>query len=224
MHSNCKLSCNTCSAEDVDISVKEAVGISDQDVSRVWWMDPSDTQEYLDDVMSYMKDEVWAQPATYGKTRGICMNKDDMCSHWAIQGRCNEVDVKLKCGPSCRSCLYLDENVRCGGTLDQLPNGLSAGSLGNMFDRIVRDYDVEILSQPTPEEDKPWVVTIDNFVSDEEIDLVLRYGEKTGYEKAKLVFNGNHAGPQTTQERTSETSWCGFQVSRNVSDVFCLVY
>jgi prolyl 4-hydroxylase len=218
MHTNCKRSCNTCSAEDVDITVNQAVGIPDQDVSGVWWMTSSEKQDFLDDIMSYMKDEVWSLPK-YTKTRGICLNKDDMCTHWALQGRCSEVDVKLKCGPSCESCLYLDDNVRCGGTIDQLPNALSAGSVDNMFKRIVRDYDVQILSQPTPEEDKPWIVTIDNFVSDEEIKVILEYGQKTGYEQAGETFYGNHAASKKTQSRTSETSWCGYQVRRKNSEL-----
>ncbi len=126
--------------------------------------------------------------------------------------------MKLKCGPSCRSCMLLDTNVRCGGTIDQLPNALTAGSLDNMFQRIVRDYDgVQILSQPTSEEEeKPWIVTIDNFVLDEEIDLILSYGEKTGYEQAQLVYHGKHAEAQTA--RNSEVSWCGYQV-RNLLNV-----
>ena len=178
-------------------------------------MNSSDKQSFMDDVVSYMKEEVWTKPE-YTKTRGDCSNKDDMCSHWAIQGRCDEIDVKLKCGPSCRSCMLLDTNVRCGGTIDHLPNALTAGSLDNMFQRIGQDYDgVQILSQPTPEEEeeKPWIVTIDNFVLDEEIDLILSYGEKTGYEQAQLVYHGNHAEAQTTLEaRNSEVSWCGYQV------------
>ena len=164
MHRSCKRSCNTCTAEDIDITARQAVRISDQDISGVWWMNSSEKQDFLDDIMSYLKDEVWAVPE-YTKTQGICFNKDNMCTHWAMQGRCSEVDVKLNCGPSCGSCMYLDENVRCGGTIEQLPNALSAGSIDKMFKRIVRDYDVQILSQPTQEQDKPWIVTIDDFVS-----------------------------------------------------------
>ncbi|KAK1735935.1 prolyl 4-hydroxylase alpha subunit-like protein [Skeletonema marinoi] len=210
MHRSCKRSCNTCTAEDIDITARQAVRISDQDISGVWWMNSSEKQDFLDDIMSYLKDEVWAVPE-YTKTQGICFNKDNMCTHWAMQGRCSEVDVKLNCGPSCGSCMYLDENVRCGGTIEQLPNALSAGSIDKMFKRIVRDYDVQILSQPTQEQDKPWIVTIDDFVSDEEINLILDYGQKTGYEQAGEVYSGNHAAPAKTQKRTSETSWCGFQ-------------
>lgn len=211
MHTSCKRSCNTCTAEDIDISSREAVGIPDQDLFGVWWMESSEKQDFLDDIISYMKEEVWTAPE-YTKIRAICLNKDSMCTHWAMQGRCSEVDVKLSCGPSCRSCMYLDDDVRCGGTLEQLPNAFSAGSVDKMFQRIVRDYDVQILSQPTEEEDKPWIITIDDFVSDEEIDLILEYGQKTGYEQGGLVFNGDHSSPQKTKQRTSEVSWCGFQV------------
>jgi hypothetical protein len=109
--------------------------------------------------------------------------------------------------------MYLDENVRCGGTIEQLPNALAAGSIDKMFKRIVRDYDVQILSQPTQEQDNPWIVTIDDFVSDEEIKLILEYGQKTGYERAGETYGGNHAAATKTQKRTNEASWCGYQVS-----------
>jgi hypothetical protein len=95
-----------------------------------------------------------------------------------------------------------------------------------MFQRIVRDYDgVQILSQPTSEEEKkPWIVTIDNFVLDEEIDLILSYGEKTGYEQAQLVYHGNHAEAQTTLgARNSEVSWCGYQVRIVLVSVNCFL-
>ena len=216
MHTNCKRSCNTCTAEDVDITVRQAVGISDQDVSEVWWMNSSEKKDFLVDIISYMKDEVWAVPE-HTKTRGICVNKDNMCTHWAMQGRCSEVDVKLKCGPSCGSCMYLDENVRCGGTIEELPNALAAGSIDKMFKRIVRNYDVQILSQPTQEQGNPWIVTIDDFVSDEEIKLILEYGQKTGYEQAGETYGGNHAAATKTQKRTNEASWCGYQVSRDMT-------
>jgi hypothetical protein len=131
-----------------------------------------------------------------------------------MQDRCNEIDVKLQCGPSCRSCLHLDENVRCGGTIDQLPNALEAGSLGDMFERIVKDFNPTIHSQPTPEDDKPWIISIENFITDEEIDRILQYGESNGYEQSRETYHGNHDGSKTTQMRTSENSWCGYQVSR----------
>lgn len=176
-------------------------------------MNSSEKQDFVEGILSYMKDEVWAVPE-YTKTREVCSNKDDMCTHWAMQGRCSEVDVRLNCGPSCESCMYLDENVRCGGTLEELPNALSAaGSVDKMFKRIVRENDVQILSQPTQDgQDNPWIVTIDNFVSEEEITKILEYGQKTGYEQAGEVFYGNHASPKKTNKRTSEVSWCGFQV------------
>ncbi len=75
MHLNCKASCNTCSSEDIDITVEEAIGTS-QNVSGVWWMDLSEKQNFMDDVVSYMKEEVWTKPE-YTKTRGDCHNKDD---------------------------------------------------------------------------------------------------------------------------------------------------
>ena len=136
MQTNCKLSCNTCTSDDIDITITKAVDSDKQDMSKIWWVNSSDKQNFVNDIMNYMKDEVWSTTTSsdhddkYAKTKGICTNQHDMCTHWAMQDRCNEIDVKLQCGPSCRSCLHLDENVRCGGTIDQLPNALEAGSLG----------------------------------------------------------------------------------------------
>ena len=189
-------------------------------------MNSSEKEDFVEGILSYMKDEVWAEAEPeYMNIREICSNKDHMCTHWAMQGRCSEVDVRLSCGPSCESCMYLDENVRCGGTVEGLPNALSAaGSVDKMFKRIVRENDVQILSQPTQDaEDNPWIVTIDDFVSEEEISTILEYGQKTGYEQAGEVFYGNHASPTKTKKRTSEASWCGFQV-RVSRELLCMLF
>lgn len=213
MHSNCKLSCNTCSADDINTTVKEAFGVDKQDVSKVWWMTLLDKQTFLDDIMSYLKDDVWASHShpRYAKTRSMCTNQNDMCTHWAMEGKCNELDIMLSCGPACKSCEVLDENVRCGGTIDELPNAASAGSINSMFKRIVSDFDGIVHSQPTPEADEPWIVTIDNFITDEEIDRILQYGTSNGYQQSLEIFHGNHGDSKKTQARTSANSWCGYQ-------------
>eukprot|EP00957_Ditylum_brightwellii_P109820 8376188-Ditylum_brightwellii.AAC.1 len=86
-----------------------------------------------------------------------------------------------------------------------------------MFKRItnLEGTKVHVYSQPTPdsEEEKPWVVSLDDFMTEEEIDRILEYGQQTGYQQSGKTFNGNHQGQKTTQARTSENSWCGFQIA-----------
>eukprot|EP00957_Ditylum_brightwellii_P024073 1815677-Ditylum_brightwellii.AAC.1 len=68
--------------------VKQAVG-TDQNLSGVWWLNTTERQAFVDDVMGYMENEVWGARPGYAKTRNICTNRDNMCTHYAMQGRCN---------------------------------------------------------------------------------------------------------------------------------------
>ena len=150
-----------------------------------------------------------------------CVDSHDNCQYWSTIGECeqNPNYMLANCKHSCKICTAAyddvdDNSTRCGGAIDQLPNALEASSLCTMFERIVQDYNPTIHSQPTAEDDMPWIITIDNFVTDEEIDRILQYGESNGYEQSRETYHGNHDGSKTTQMRTSENSWCGYQVSR----------
>jgi len=56
-----------------------------------------------------------------------------------------------------------------------------------------------------------WVITLDNFLSDEECDYMINYGYYNKYERSrdmgKRQFDGSFDSIQTTQ-RTSTNSWC----------------
>ena len=152
-----------------------------------------------------------------------CVDSHDNCQYWSTIGECeqNPNYMLANCKHSCKICTAAyddvdDNSTRCGGAIDQLPNALEASSLCTMFERIVQDYNPTIHSQPTTtaEDDKPWIITIDNFITDEEIDRILQYGESNGYEQSRETYHGNHDSSKTTQMRTSENSWCGYQVSR----------
>jgi prolyl 4-hydroxylase len=58
----------------------------------------------------------------------------------------------------------------------------------------------------------PWVVTFENFLTDEECDALIDHGHKAGYERSKDVgeqkFDGTVDG-QESKGRTSENAWCG---------------
>jgi prolyl 4-hydroxylase len=57
----------------------------------------------------------------------------------------------------------------------------------------------------------PWVVTLDNFLTDEECEAMIQLGYKYEYKISKDVgaekFDGSHEGVQS-ERRTSENAWC----------------
>lgn len=133
--------------------------------------------------------------------------------------------MKIHCAPACFTCEHLSFDTRCP-VPENLTDVFAAGDLNGMFDRIVTDpyyqeqYTIEILSRPKndttstntkPKRDKPWVVTIENFLTDEECDTLIRLGGELGYEQSLDVgarkFDGTFDSVQSSG-RTSTNAWC----------------
>jgi prolyl 4-hydroxylase len=59
--------------------------------------------------------------------------------------------------------------------------------------------------------EKPWVITFDNFLTDEECDHLIQLGYKEGYQRSKDVgkklADGSFDAVES-QKRTSENAWC----------------
>lgn len=57
----------------------------------------------------------------------------------------------------------------------------------------------------------PWVITFDNFVTDEECEALIQLGHKYEYKRSedvgKVQFDGSHDSVQS-EKRTSENAWC----------------
>ena len=88
--------------------------------------------------------------------------------------------MKTRCAPVCGSCYNLTVESRC--PLD--PNASNAwkpGDLNVMFERLtsepyLSEYDVKILSSPNST-DGPWVITLDNAVTEEESLRLIELGK-----------------------------------------------
>jgi prolyl 4-hydroxylase len=90
-----------------------------------------------------------------------------------------------------------------------------------LADSKMPHYTVHVHSQPTTttvsessEENKasqPWVITFDNFVTDEECDAMIQLGYKNEYKISKDVgakkWDGSFDGIES-KGRTSENAWC----------------
>ena len=88
------------------------------------------------------------------------------------------------------------------------------GDLDKMFERIVATIPyVNIHSRPSPveSEDGPWVITIDQFLSDEECERLIELGYAQGYERSadvgKMNFDGTFED-SVNDGRTSTNAWC----------------
>lgn len=74
-------------------------------------------------------------------------------------------------------------------------------------DDPVTDVDIE-----TDKNLPPWVITFDNFLTDEECDEIIELGHVEGYERSEDVgkqrFDGS-VDSVKSKGRTSENAWCG---------------
>ncbi len=148
-----------------------------------------------------------------------------------------------ECAPACQSCeeFITDEIAEVVKKCmpDESTNIFKPGDLNKMFLRIVGESEegedavvpksaVKVLSRPshprgfTGKDDDateyvlgPWVVTLDNFLSDEECDHLIELGKKRGYERSTLDEEKDYDEEELEKERngedayrTSQNTWC----------------
>ena len=76
------------------------------------------------------------------------------------------------------------------------------------------DGPVTDVSLKTDKELPPWIITFENFITDEECDAMIQHGHIEGYKRSedvgKTEFDGS-VGSVQSKGRTSENAWCGFR-------------
>lgn len=143
---------------------------------------------------------------------------------------CEMIDMKERCPP-------LGDDVRPGllpGELNAMFERIVATAPGNQamedtthfeIEDGLTNYTVHVHSRPKPMEDgekpiisrerdleqPPWVITFENFVTEEECKHLIELGHINNYERSedvgKLLPDGSFDSVQSTG-RTSENSWC----------------
>ena len=203
-------------------TTKKTSTITSQDIMRI----VQESNNYMNRVVRVEE--------KYAPVRSTCVNRDASCSLWAAQGRCNDDDasmtttttvqqkMRLRCAPACQSCEALLFEHRCPWTPTNETNAWKEpGDLNAMFQRIVTDpyftqFHPTILSQPPQdeeeEEDRPWIVTLDNFLTEQECQHMRNYGETKGYRPSLDIghdqeSDGTYRSVQSSK-RTSSTAWC----------------
>jgi len=141
----------------------------------------------------------------------ICKNLHEDCTTWAIAGEC-EKNLKYmvsNCAPACWQCEMLLIENRCPIDKNAKP-AWEPGSLNAMFEHLISEpiaakYPVTILSRD------PWVVTLDDVVSEEEALHLIDLGGLEGYKRSEDVgakkADGTY-GSIVSTGRTSSNAWC----------------
>jgi prolyl 4-hydroxylase len=179
--------------------------------------------EILEDILEatneYMLETVVEDPDVAKDVWANCENKEPYCTYWAAQGECEEnpTYMDLNCAPTCGTCDMFEYHRRC-----PVPEGTEAlkepGDLNSIFERIVTDDfwvdnhgPIEILSSPELT-DGPWIITLENFLNEEECKGFIEAAAEEGYVRSKnLATEENEDGTVNSilsEGRTSSTSWC----------------
>lgn len=134
--------------------------------------------------------------------------------------------MTTNCAPACHTCHLIDYDNRCPPLPEGTLPALEAGDLDAMFMRIVSTapgnqtdtsanpdmppYTVHVHSSPE-ENGRPWVITFDNFLTENEVEKLIQHGYEEGYKRSEDVgrknADGSYGSVQSTG-RTSENAWC----------------
>ena len=166
------------------------------------------------------------------------------CTDWALHGECekNPSYMQSKCAAVCFSCHALHTDTKCPLTnySDNDPdiNLWKPGDLDAFFQNLTQPtpqdrYEPIVLSRPlktnnnnnnnnynasSEVRDGPWIVVLENFLSDEEADRLVELGYKLGYKRSQGVGGTNPDGTisdQITDARTSTNAFCNDDVCSN---------
>jgi len=163
-----------------------------------------------------------------------CLLRNAQCAYWAAIGECeaNPAYMTLQCAPVCLSCHQLSFETRCPVTDLKQPDIWQPGDLNRMFERILlmgnnnastddnnnkeeSNYKPQMILKPGMQvkggQDAPWVVIVDDFLTADECDTLIRLGGEQGYERSKDVgqkkFDGTYDS-HLSEGRTSSNAWC----------------
>merc|ERR1719491_2674454 len=152
---------------------------------------------------------------------------------------CEKIDMKTRCGtrdPNMRPALdhgglnLMFERIVQMAPGNQTEASRIAAREGKLQDDGSPYYTVNVHSRPAsnsppPDEntgiipvdrgqdlkEDPWVITMDNFLTEEECDYLIDFGHKNGYERSRDVggvkFDGSFDSTES-KTRTSANAWC----------------
>jgi prolyl 4-hydroxylase len=172
------------------------------------------TQEYM--ALIVMQDP------RYQRVRRSCQNYDIFCSAYAAIGYCRDdflqgtdyTYMMTYCAPACQKCDDYELLQPCSA--NQYFNIFEEGDLDRMFTQMVGEDEVGSLPyKPTVHSrpgargargddviDGPWIVSLMNFLTDDECNQLIALGREQGYGLSSMLEE------DAEEYRTSVNSWC----------------
>mmetsp|Transcript_11471 Transcript_11471/g.27932 ORF Transcript_11471/g.27932 Transcript_11471/m.27932 type:complete len:356 (+) Transcript_11471:1-1068(+) len=123
------------------------------------------------------------------------------CAARAIDGGCYvDAEMKNECAFTCLAC-NIKSDARCARDR-AIPPAAVPGSVDTMFKRIVQTSNLGPFGNGTVNvvSTDPWLITIDDFLSSDEADGLLKAGG--------IGWSRSLAGEGVSEVRTSSTAWC----------------
>lgn len=223
MTNECAPACFACDQLITDTpfdTAEEDLSLMYGEPQEIDGIEAASTIRRLHQVDAYMRETVFKEEK-YAKVRNNCINRHSQCTFWASIGECeaNFAYMQTNCSPACMSCDKLIFEDRC--PIDtSAPEIWGPGDLNKLFSRIVTEpyyqqYKPVIIGQPGMENphtgDIPWIVVLEEFLTEEECETLIELGAKQGYERSEDVgeetFDGTYGSVQS-RERTSSNAWC----------------
>mmetsp|Transcript_25235 Transcript_25235/g.47191 ORF Transcript_25235/g.47191 Transcript_25235/m.47191 type:complete len:362 (+) Transcript_25235:1996-3081(+) len=141
-----------------------------------------------------------------------CEDRSNQCQSYAARGECDRAIgwMVVNCPVSCGTCHLRDAKVRCDRDVLNISHtkALEPNTLHTIFNRLESDlsskYKVDVHSR------SPFVVTIDDFMTSEEADALIKSGG-VKWERSTDTGTSNKFGETgriLTEKRTSSNSWC----------------
>jgi prolyl 4-hydroxylase len=191
-------------------------------------------RERIDAARDYVKNDIAKNPKLRIVLEGCKLNHKN-CAFWAVLGECeaNPGYMKKNCAPVCQACDGLSIEARCPVDLEKMPNAWGPGDLNEFFTNVTtlesyKQFEPKVLSRPSylPGDTRetadyqvgPWVVVLENVVSQEEAEHMIELGAIEGYERSsdvgKLKFDGTYES-NVNDGRTSTNAWCKYGCYKN---------
>uniref|UniRef100_A0A7S1GNL2 Fe2OG dioxygenase domain-containing protein n=1 Tax=Cyclophora tenuis TaxID=216820 RepID=A0A7S1GNL2_CYCTE len=182
-----------------------------------------DMEKYVDAI----RQDAGSSPEILAVMEEECQNKHAQCAYWKTLGEClkNPTYMKINCGPVCQSCDHIGMLTRCPLDPNE-PNAWEAGDLNAYFYNLTtheayKQYEPKVWSRPSyaggdtiltaDYKIGPWVVTLENFLTQDEADRMIELGTIEGYERSadtgKINPDGTF-GKNVNERRTSHNAWC----------------
>lgn len=179
MSEDCALTCKLCS-DDAGLVTRLNIY---SDFPQLLHNDP-DMIAYSEQVDEFMYETIYTDEVD-DNVKLHCRNKDPQCTFWAQKGLCEQEFVLAKCPAACLDCESVrDISEKCP-SMEGEPVMWESGDLHRTFTTIVTSptftkYSPTIVSRPNPnpfkkfdEQKGPWVVLLDDFLSDKECEALI---------------------------------------------------